>query len=249
MLKDEKIDRKLAHGMFVGPPGSGKSSLMDRLLNRLKLKKQLSASTGISESVVIVNVDLNPSTFHSVTVMEDSMWTEMEYNVSIVRQMGEENIATPLAVATSAGLEEVINRSSEPESIPNLHEVLHSSITASHFQSESDAEVKSACNVTAAVDCTIKKIIHQAIKKCGSFSQFKHFLKKSFSLYLRDTGGQVEFQEMLPLLIFGPSIFFFVFRLDLDFRSKFRIEYRKSADECINSYTSSIPLRKPSSSA
>ena len=45
---------------------------------------------------------------------------------------------------------------------------------------------------------------------------------------------------MLPLLIFGPSIFFFVFRADLDFRIKFSVSYRLSEGESLNSYTSSI---------
>ena len=70
--------------------------------------------------------------------------------------------------------------------------------------------------------------------------KFKRFLKDSFTLYLRDTGGQVEFQEMIPLLVFGPSIFFFVFRLDLDFKKKFEVKYRKSAGESLNCYISSI---------
>ena len=45
---------------------------------------------------------------------------------------------------------------------------------------------------------------------------------------------------MIPLLIFGPSIVFFVFRLDLDFKKKFEVKYRKSAGESLNCYISSI---------
>ena len=86
----------------------------------------------------------------------------------------------------------------------------------------------------------IKSMITTTIEKCGGFKEFKRFLKDSFTLYLRDTGGQVEFQEMIPLLVFGPSIFFFVFRLDLDFKKKFEVKYRKGAGESINCYISSI---------
>ncbi len=45
---------------------------------------------------------------------------------------------------------------------------------------------------------------------------------------------------MIALLIVGPSIFFFVFRLDRDLKSKFTVEYRKSPGESLNCYTSSI---------
>jgi hypothetical protein len=57
----------------------------------------------------------------------------------------------------------------------------------------------------------VKKMIRPIARKFGGYKKFRKFLKKSYSLYLRDTGGQVEFQEMISLLIFGPSIFFFVF--------------------------------------
>ena len=69
-------------------------------------------------------------------------------------------------------------------------------------------------------------------------------MKGSSSLYLRDTGGQVEFQESISLVIFGPSIFFFVFKADVEFQSKFTIEYRTSESESTNCYTSSITVEE-----
>ena len=49
-----------------------------------------------------------------------------------------------------------------------------------------------------------------------------------------------QFQEMIALLVVGPSIFFFVFRIDRDFQSKFVVEFRTSENESTNCYTSSI---------
>ena len=88
----------------------------------------------------------------------------------------------------------------------------------------------------------VNEIIRSVIQKYGlkNYNQ----LKKTSSLYLRDTGGQVEFQEMISLLIFGPSIVFFVFRLDLDFTSRFDIQYRMSPNESLNHYTSSITTKE-----
>jgi hypothetical protein len=45
---------------------------------------------------------------------------------------------------------------------------------------------------------------------------------------------------MISLLVFGPSIILFVFRADLDFQSKFSIEFRVGEGESTNCYTSSI---------
>ena len=65
-------------------------------------------------------------------------------------------------------------------------------------------------------------------------------LKMKNSLYIRDTGGQVEFQESLTLLVYGPSIFIFVLRTDIDIYKKNIIQYRAPSGEIINRYQSSI---------
>ena len=83
------IDRKLANFMFVGPTGSGKSSLMARLLKRAR--KEVSLSTGVCDPVVIVDVN-----FHSATAIDSDAWEEIDYDLSLLRQMNRENfIASP----------------------------------------------------------------------------------------------------------------------------------------------------------
>ena len=230
IMQDNKISRKLAHGMFVGPTGSGKSSLMDRLLGRPK--KIFSPSTGIAEPVVVVDVDLNPSTFHSVTVLEgdnwdeaeNNKWNEVEQDESIIRQMGKDSIVSTAHPLTKSA----ITPSASPPEEVNQHTDQH--IAKTHIRKYPRPLTR----------ISIRNMISRSVKKCGGYKKLRRFLKKSFSLYLRDTGGQVEFQEMIPLLIFGPSIFFFVFRLDLDFKKKFEVSYRKNEGESVNCYTSSI---------
>ena len=80
------------------------------------------------------------------------------------------------------------------------------------------------------------------IKKVLSAHNIKSIedLKMKNSLYIRDTGGQVEFQESLTLLIYGPSIFIFVLRTDIDIYKKTIIQYRAPSGEIINRYQSSI---------
>ena len=230
--KNEKISRKLAHGILVGPTGSGKSSLMDRLLGRPR--KKFSPSTGVSEPVVVVDIDIdNPSTFHSVTVIDHNTWTEVEYDLSLLRQM-DEGVVTSQSDNTSTSPQPAkkarIKSDSAPDAVP---------VSTPPQQSLPESESLSPVPTDPASE--LKKNVRLTIKKFfGGYKKFKRFLKKSISLYLRDTGGQVEFQEMMPLLIFGPSIVFFVFRLDLDFKKKFEVKYRKSAGESLNCYISSI---------
>ena len=80
------------------------------------------------------------------------------------------------------------------------------------------------------------------IKKVLSAHNIKSIedLKMKNSLYIRDTGGQVEFQESVTLLIYGPSIFIFVLRTDIDIYKKNIIQYRAPSGEIINRYQSSI---------
>ena len=80
------------------------------------------------------------------------------------------------------------------------------------------------------------------IKKVVSAHNIKSIedLKLKNSLYIRDTGGQVEFQESLTLLVYGPSIFIFVLRTDIDIDQKTIVRYRSPSGEIINEYQSSI---------
>ena len=77
------------------------------------------------------------------------------------------------------------------------------------------------------------------------YSKIRSSLENTHSLYLSDTGGQIEFQELLPLLIAGPAIFIFVFRLDpggLNVLTK--VSYRKGQNEVSNEYESSLTIRE-----
>ena len=53
IANNEKLARKLAQIMFIGPPGSGKTTLMYRLLNRNEWV--VASSTGVSDSVIMVD--------------------------------------------------------------------------------------------------------------------------------------------------------------------------------------------------
>ena len=62
-------------------------------------------------------------------------------------------------------------------------------------------------------------------------------------MYIRDIGGQVEFQEVLSILINGPSIFFFVIKANLSLDQPLALEYRKGK-EVINRYESTTTTRQ-----
>ena len=251
ITEDKPVSRKHAHSIFVGPPGSGKSSLMDRLLHRMK--KAFSGSTGVSESIVIVDIDVS-SSFHAATVIDPNTWSEVDYDASLLRQMNTGSVATsqpaPVQSAVSeemAGqpqttISESAGPSIAPESPITSPPTLSPCSSAMSDPSPMHVSntVKSATSSTMLSDGEIREMISAAIKKCGGYKEFRKSYSENFSLYMRDAGGQMAFQEMLSVLILGPSIFIFVFRVDFDLKKKFTVEYRVSPDESLDCGTSSI---------
>ena len=63
-------------------------------------------------------------------------------------------------------------------------------------------------------------------------------------VYLTDTGGQIEFQELLPLLVSGPSVFFLVFRLDHDLNKRFIVEYVRPNGITSEPYQSNFTVKE-----
>ena len=258
--KSGAIKRKLVHSVFLGSPGSGKSSLITRLVR--KELKDFSPSTGVCEPVVIVDVGIEDSsaTHASVTVLlQAGEWSEAEFEVSVVRQMNKESITitpktmTPKAVpppAPSTASESASPVQTSTTTIAPPQPISSSLVSQSANPCQTSGSATSEMLTSDGVDLSRRQLlqpppppsiqnISSVIRKYG-YSRVQRYLKNSYSIYLTDTGGQVEFQEMVPLLISGPSIFFFLFRIDQDIRSKFKIEYRKKDGTITNSYVSSI---------
>ena len=42
---------------------------------------------------------------------------------------------------------------------------------------------------------------------------------------MMDVGGQPEFLDMLPSIVFGPALYLFFFRLDQELSKRYRVEY------------------------
>ena len=80
--------------------------------------------------------------------------------------------------------------------------------------SESDIQTQRSGHTTSYSEfnpATISgylKDVETAIRK---FERKFHNRLKPWTIYLKDTGGQPEFQELLPALVSGPSLYFLFF--------------------------------------
>ena len=75
-------------------------------------------------------------------------------------------------------------------------------------------------------------------------SGLKQHIDNPWTLYLTDSGGQAEFQELLPGLVVGPCIFIVVFPLDKDMKEKYIVEYVRSDEQKRVTYPSSFNLEE-----
>ena len=87
----------------------------------------------------------------------------------------------------------------------------------------------SGSSASSKHDIDLNNKINGILDRCGIESI--EDLKTKGSLYIRDVGGQIEFQESLSLLIYGSSIYLFVFKATIDIDEKQEIIYRDKHGE------------------
>ena len=212
------------HGVFLGPARSGKSSLIKRLLKK-KLPPTSSPSTGAADKVIYVSVKKSSSIATSVF---ESTWLYLTYGGEAVRLM-----MLAAQSLTPTGSDRV----------------------ATQFSSDRHPEQEGTLENLALVDNhpiqmpggyvpprqTFEDALHT---QSDGIVALRQHLDGSWTLYLSDIGGQMEFQELLPLLVSGPSLFFVVFPLHRDLNELFTIEYELPDGHRSKPYLSSVTLKE-----
>ena len=251
------LDHTIVHGVFVGPARSGKNSLMERLLGRMP--SSVSPSTGVAESVVQVKV-IQKSTTVAANV-EESIWSVMDYDDEAIKLMlinSDSQNKVEIPILQPEDPVDTFNSEASSSEAPNtdlgLNKDTDSESDSEWFDAESNLPaVENPAVLSSSTQPHHKlpdsylsplEIIKVALRKKGKMSleTLQHHFQKTWSLYLTNTGGQMEFQEVLPLLVSGPSMFFFTFRLDRDINQRYVIEYELSEGKKAEPYTSTLTI-------
>ena len=172
------------------------------------------SSTDISDSVVVVDVTGKDTTSHNTLIGRGSSWNKISSFEDSMRMQLQQ---CDELIPDKKHLPQP-EEETPPDEIPQ-----HSSATKSM--------------PTAILQENISRVLEQN-KMCYED------LESTFSLYIRDTGGQVEFQEVLSILINGPSIFFFVIKANLSLDQPLELKYRRKDGELINCYESTTTTRQ-----
>ena len=74
-------------------------------------------------------------------------------------------------------------------------------------------------------DTSNSQIVRRLLNKIPNISKYTETLDGNLKIYFTDSGGQPEFQEVLPALLSGPTVFFLVFNLSKPFDGKYEVKY------------------------
>lgn len=241
MERNGTIRRTIIQGYLVGPARSGKNCLMNCLLQRIPAR--VSPSTGVADSVVQVKCGTKEkSLFPAVARMDGSTWRAMD---------DDDQVLDFMQVVTESGSQATNNHVWATESsklfhthsVEISHGVVEGEIAKDMPASDPPHQQQALPNISPSVKSYRfpENILSEAVQRKGlpTSIPLMHEMK---SLYLTNTGGQVEFQDVLPLLVSGPSIFFYTFRLDKDLNDKYEIEYEFPDNSRSEPYRSSLTI-------
>ena len=234
------IDHTIAHGVIVGPGRSGKNTLMQRLMGEGPPDpNKVSPSTGVLENVVKVEVKKLSAV---ASERRGLIWQQLKYDEEALELImttakhykHSSEIPRPISVKY------VYQRKSKSaqdkkSSQPSRSDTKSKDATLKkdkpkdpvHMISDStNTKEKPSKHITVySSDIAPVELFKKAVK-LRRMDALREHLESSWSLYLTNTGGQIEFQEHLPLLVCGPSIFFVTFPLHHDLDEPYEVQYQ-----------------------
>ena len=247
--RQAKIDHTVVHGVIVGPARSGKNSLMDRLMNKGPPDPDKdSPSTGVLDNIIKVEVMKLCTMDAAATNVKWRMFEDDEETLELMKCTISSHIAAlaeegrkfepvqdlipqldkhvvPSALIVKNKNENKVNSEDERETdcdkaVPEVTEgaVIHPHNLSSGMQNSYLRELGLRERLKDFLKCTIK-LRHK-------MAAIRKHLESSWSLYLTNTGGQLEFQELLPLLVCGPSVFIVTFPLNNELDKPYPVPYQ-----------------------
>ena len=231
--KKDSINQVSMNCMLFGLPRVGKSTLLKRFFGKLSTPNV--ASTGVAGAAV--QVCINDTHFSDATVqVSDLKWIKVDLETEAAHLI--QNILESAKTATTE--QTVINTATVSSEAPAT-----SNAGNTHQDSPDKAVTYNAGNThqDSPDEADLPREFTDFLRECTEkhdWSEVKQALGgEPWTIHLTDTGGQPEFQQLLPALVFGPSIFFLVFRLDVDLDEFHLVEYMDSTGRSIVPYTSS----------
>ena len=242
------IDHTIAHGVIVGPGRSGKNSLMNRLMGEGPLDPDtVSPSTGVLESIVKVEVKKLCTVAAAVSNLN---WKRLDYDeeaLELIMTTAKSHSTTDYITAS------IIDDYQQEPTTDVIFDNTDATVTPDTGQTQNAAKktreesvltvpMKSKSEQISSNEMSMARHSPYSDHDTDSYQRpldifkravelrrmdaLREHLESSWSLYLTNTGGQMEFQELLPLLVCGPSVFFITFPLNKDLNKHYTVRYQ-----------------------
>ena len=263
----EKHCQTILQTIFLGLPGCGKSTLIKRATGqKITYEKRkesghdpTSTSTGAAENTIqaaVIKAELEECSTHAVSVdishdsattPEGSHWRLMpevlDEALKLLTELKDSKPASELPAATGES-----SRADSLSSEKRQEDTRSSSDTAAAIDTTEHAQPPESTPTVQATQYTdieeVSKIVEAAMSNERKLIEARDYVKEATTVYLTDTGGQLEFQDFFTILVSGPTIFVLVFRLDLDLNEKFKITYKGEHMDTPFEYESEITVKE-----
>ena len=224
------VDQIIMQGIFFGLPRSGKTSTKKRLTGQKPALEQ--PSTGVAEEVTHVEIeDIERTT---VQLLSRSTWNEvadLSEEAAIVVEDVTTHFTQDRGSSGNRKLVKKIMKSHATYSTPSKMDKIVDKVKIM-FVRKSDAPDVVLCAdpkqssqlKSASTPSDPMEILSSALQRSTIIECRRRPLQ--FTVYVSDAGGQPEFQESLPALVSGPSVYFLTFPLHKGLNEKCPVEYQ-----------------------
>ena len=203
-----------------GLPRAGKTTTKECLIGHiLQVLKKASPSTGVAEPPLKVTITELP---RSAAMVSGSQWTLLSLDDeslhlvnNILQAAGGLQSKSHLASVTSH-----ITRTLRSTPFHFSH---HLEPTKSCHLSKVPVHNKQPPKTLQLYVSTPDKLVGELLTK--QWNQMHTSLEDATTIHFIDTGGQPEFQEILPALLSGHSISMFLFKLHEKLKQRYQVEY------------------------
>ena len=268
MREKGKLTLNAVQCMMSGHPRVGKSSLLSRLTGKqlsiptdhsdaTKESQELQAcgstcvspSTGVAERIIRVTVK-KVTKVVAIVSQTGLEWEQITFDVeaiALLKSATKAHIARtfmtkPLALQSAIESESVAETLSASASTPAESEPQPEKSTSLRLKRFLQSDKRRVSTPTVPGFKAPLDIFKEALKS-EKWGEVEAFLKDSLTIYFTDTGGQPEFQEVLPALISGPSLFFLVFKLIDNLNQRYQVQF-VSSSQTSRPYESSFTVKE-----
>ena len=268
MREKGKLTLNAVQCMMSGHPRVGKSSLLSRLTGRqlsiptdhsdaTKESQGLQAcgstcvspSTGVAERIIRVTVK-KVTKVVAIVSQPGLEWEQITFDeeaIALLKSATKTHISRtlmtkPLALQSAIESESVAEMLSASTSTPAESEPQPEKSTSLRLKRFLQSDKRRVSTPTVPGFKAPLDIFKEALKS-EKWGEVEAFLKDSLTIYFTDTGGQPEFQEVLPALISGPSLFFLVFKLIDNLNQRYRVQF-VSSSQTSRPYESSFTVKE-----